>query len=238
MKTFQICNFEIILKLTNNKILIELIDLVTNNILKKEYNKEQIIVDIINPLYIKEINSLKYSDLNINEIYNLCNDDKSEYFKEYDLVQDLNENFFENIENIENIENKHNKLSIIKNKNSIKLLFNCEISTIIQLNIIFDFNIIEDDINITEDDINITEDDINIIKDDINITEDDINIIEDDINITEDDINIIKYDINIIRDNIKKYDNSLIPDITINNIIFTLIIVGCVNNVIKNFIKK
>jgi hypothetical protein len=208
MKTFQICNFIIILKLNNNKILIELIDLVSNNIYKKEFYKEQIIVNVINPLDIEESNNFTttiFNNLNITEIYNMCNNiDNFENFKEYDFVDNINGYF------LGNIENKHSKLSIIKNEHSIKLLFSCETNNILQIEIIFEI------------------DDNKIINSYIkNKIEDRINKIEDRINNIEDKIN-----------NIKKYEIHLLPDVTLNTVILTLIITGCISNIIKIIYKK
>jgi len=208
MKTFQIGNFEIIFKLNNNKILIELIDLVSNNILKKEFNKEQIIVNVINPLDIKENNDPTtniFYNLNITQIYNLCNNiDNFENLKEYEFVDNLNGYF------LSNIENKYNKLSIIKNDQSIKLLFNCETNSIIQIDIIFEI----DNNKI-----------INSYRK--NKIEDRINKIEDRINNIEDKIN-----------NIKKYEIHLLPNVTLNTVILTLIITGYISNIIKIIYKK
>jgi len=201
MKTFQIGNFEFVIKLNNNKILIELLDLVSNTILKKEFNREQIIVNVINPLDIKENNDLTtniFNNLNITEIYNLCNNiDNFENLKEYELVDDINGYF------LGNIENKHNKLSIIKNEHLTKLLFNCETSSILQINIIFEIDNIKS-VNSYEK-----------------------NKIEDKMNKIEDKIN-----------NIKKYDIHLFPEITLNTIILTLIITGCISNIMKTIYKK
>jgi len=205
MKTFQIGNFEIILKLNNNKILIELIDVVSNNILKKEFNKEQIIVNVINPLDIEENNNLTttiFTNLNITEIYNMCNN--IDNLKEYEFVDDINGYF------LGNIENKHNKLSIIKNEHSIKLLFNCETNNILQIEIIFE---IYDSKTINSYRKNKIEDKINNMEDKINNMEDKIN-------------------------NIKKYDIHLLPEVTLNTIILTLIITGCISNMIKTIYKK
>jgi len=226
MKTFQIGNFEIMFKLNNNKILIELIDLVSNNILRKEFNKEQIIVNVINPLDIKENNDLTtniFYNLNIIEIYNLCNNiDNFKNLKEYEFVDNINGYF------LGNIENKHNKLSIIKNDQSIKLLFNCETNSIIQIDIIFE---IDNNKTINsyyeKNKINNMEDKINNMEDKINTMEDKINSMEDKINNMEDNIN-----------NIKKYDIHLLPEVTLNTIILTLIITGCISNMIKTIYKK
>jgi hypothetical protein len=218
MKTFQIGNFEIMFKLNNNKILIELIDLVSNNILRKEFNKEQIIVNVINPLDIKETNDLTtniFYNLNITEIYNLCNIDNFENLKEYEFVDNINGYF------LGNIENKHNKLSIIKNDQSIKLLFNCETNSIIQIDIIFEIDNNKTINSYCE------KNKINNIEDKINTMEDKINTMEDKINTMEDKIN-----------NIKKYDIHLLPELTLNTIILTLIITGCISNMIKTIYKK
>jgi hypothetical protein len=208
MKTFQIGNFEIILKLNNNKISIELIDVVSNNTVKKEFNKEQIIVNVINPLDIKENNDLTtniFYNLNITEIYNLCNNiDNFENLKEYEFVDDINGYF------LGNIENKHNKLSIIKNEHSIKLLFNCETNNILQIEIIFEI---------------VCSKTINSYRK--NKIEDKINNIEDKINNIEDKIN-----------NIKKYEIHVLPEVTLNTIILTLIITGCISNIMKTIYKK
>ena len=225
MKTFQIGNFEIIFKLNNNKILIELIDLVSNNILRKEFNKEQIIVNVINPLDIKENNDLTtniFYNLNITEIYNLCNNiDNFENLKEYEFVDNINGYF------LGNIENKYNKLSIIKNDQSIKLLFNCKTNSLIQIDIIFDI-----DNNKT----------INSYyeKNKINNMEDKINNMEYKINNMEDKINNMEYKINNMEDKINniKFDIHLLPEVTLNTIIVTLIITGCISNIIKTIYKK
>jgi len=215
MKTFQICNFIIILKLNNNKILIELIDVVSNNIYKKEFYKEQIIVNVINPLDIEESNNFTttiFNNLNITEIYNMCNNiDNFENFKEYDFVDNINGYF------LGNIENKHSKLSIIKNEHSIKLLFSCETNNILQIEIIFE---IDDNKIINSYRKNKIEDMINKIENRINKIEDRINNIEDKIN------------------NIKKYEIHLLPNVTLNTVILTLIITGYISNIIKIIYKK
>jgi hypothetical protein len=225
MKTFKILNFNINIKLDNNKIIVELFDLISNNIFKKEFDREQIIVDVTNPLYIKDNDSKNtniINNLNINEIYNLCKDDnKRENLKEYEYIEDTDEYFFSNIEN------KNNRLSIIKNEKSIKVIFNCEINTITQINIIFNFDNVETNTSYDKNKINQIENKINKMESKIIQMENKINQMENKINQIEDKINIIT-----------KYDINLIPNITLNTIIFTLIITGCISNVVKIIYRK